>query len=245
MRHIFPTFIPSFSSCRSTHFDALKFARNVSGEWTTIGVVSGFLSGFSFTGVRSPRPESLLTRAMQLIATPAQLFDNTIGLRVSVVYQIYTVLMYVSCLANLAAVRPRNIHPLTLARFSQACRCRLCWSSLHLTPLQFYVFIQTVPQDAYHQEKFIRRFIKYFPIPRFVLLGGCFAFCGGLFFLAFAILSRWAAVVSAALVAITGFGLLILFNHIRRIQRSEECVSHSAAEVLLTCSGMPTGCLGR
>lgn len=39
----------------SVHFDALKFARNISGEWTTIGVVSGFLSGFSFTGVRSHR----------------------------------------------------------------------------------------------------------------------------------------------------------------------------------------------
>ena len=93
-----------------------------------------------------------------------------------------------------------------------------------LTFSQFYVFIQTVPQDAYHQEKFIRRFIKYFPIPRFVLLGGCFAFCGGLFFLAFATLSRWAAVVSGALV-----GLLVLFNHIRRIQRSDECALHNVA----------------
>lgn len=30
------------------------------------------------------------------------------GLKVSTVYQIYTVLMFVSCLANLAAVRPRR-----------------------------------------------------------------------------------------------------------------------------------------
>lgn len=80
-----------------------------------------------------------------------------------------------------------------------------------------------MPQDAWHQEKFIRRFIKVFPVPRFILLGGCFAFCLALLFLAFATLTRWAAVVTGVLIAITGFGLLAFFNYIRRVQRSQAC----------------------
>ena len=84
-----------------------------------------------------------------------------------------------------------------------------------------------MPQDAYHQEKFIRRFVKYFPLPRLILLAGAVAFCHALLFLAFATLSRWAALTVGIMIALTGFSLLLLFNIFRRIQRSSEYVTAS------------------
>lgn len=150
------------------------------------------------------------------------------GISVEVVYQIYTVLMFVSCLANLVSVR---IHTDQLP--SQHCQVLLSMQVRSELPvdltndLQFYVFLQTVPQDAYQTEKFIRRFVKYFPLPRFALLFGCVAFCTALLFLGFATLTRWAAVVVASLIALTGIGLLAFFNHFRRLQRSAEYVLKS------------------
>ena len=84
--------------------------------------------------------------------------------------------------------------------------------------------MQAIPQNPYLHEKFIRRFIALFSLPRFLLLLGGASFCFALLFLAFATLARWVAFATGLLIAITGFGLLVLFNWIRRVQTSPEYV---------------------
>lgn len=97
-----------FTDPAREHFDPARFAKQISSEWTTIGVVSGFLAGFSFTGVSCPdqlRRASDQIASLQLFAQPAQIFDYSFGVSSSVMLQIYNAFMIGSTIANLVSVR--------------------------------------------------------------------------------------------------------------------------------------------
>jgi hypothetical protein len=68
--------------------------------------------------------------------------------------------------------------------------------------MQFYVFYNAVPDTPYDQEKFLRRFLPWFPVPRLALLIGASLFVTGVFCLGSLLLERLPAIIVGCSIAV-------------------------------------------